>query len=253
MKSSYNERFSFADPRALQSASRATRHRIKRRRALEDESTSQLNSQAGEESDISSHHQLELAEGYDLDSQNVPLGAYDITNHPLSLEAEIFLPPSDKHSDDEERETLSSGEHVQCEDDEQEPSSVTFSTKHPVTLYDGSSLTTSSSTVLIMKYKMRHNLTEDALADLLQLIKLHCPMPNQCPSSVYQFKKHFPDLQYPIIMHYFCTRCLHAVANVTESRICSNAQCGTDLSEPTSVSSFIEVPLDCQLKVLLER
>ena len=41
MKSSYNERFSFADPRALQSASRATRYRIKRRmRATMEEENS---------------------------------------------------------------------------------------------------------------------------------------------------------------------------------------------------------------------
>ena len=40
--------------------------------------------------------------------------------------------------------------------------------------------------------------------------------------------------------------------SVTEARICNNALCGADLSEPNSVSSFIEVPLESQLKVILE-
>ncbi len=87
-------------------------------------------------------------------------------------------------------------------------------------LHEGSSFTVCSSSVLVMKCKMRHNLTQEALADLLQLLNLHCPSPNQCPSSVYLFNKQY---------------------------------CGSDLSVPDSASSFIEVPLDSQLRVLLER
>ena len=56
-------------------------------------------------------------------------------------------------------------------------------------LYDGSFLTVSSSAVLIMKYKLRHKLTEEAIADLLRLIKLHCPSPNRSLTSVYVLKK----------------------------------------------------------------
>lgn len=50
-------------------------------------------------------------------------------------------------------------------------------------LYEGSALTANSSSVLILQYQMRHRLTKEALADLLQLIKLHCPSPNLCPAT----------------------------------------------------------------------
>ena len=240
MKSSYNERFAFADPRAQQSASRSTRHRMKKRRkAMEEESSTSQLSAHDEERGPLLPDELQCSE----DEQREPLPlecSEDEEREPLS-------PDELQCSEDEERVPLPPDE-LQClEDEEQELSSV------PAHLCKGSSLSVSSSSVLIMKFKMRHNLTQEALADLLQLIKLHCPSPNQCSSSVYQFKKHFPDLNYPIVMHYFCSRCLHAVESVTESRTCSNAHCGSDFSVADSVSSFIEVPLDCQLKVLFER
>ena len=169
--------------------------------------------------------------------------ALNITSHPQSLEAEIVSP----------------NDHFEALEDEEPELSCPTSTFDLVSgtccesLYEKSSLTVSSSSVLIMKYKMRHNLTQEALADLLLLIKLHCPSPNQCLSSVYHFNKQFPDLQYPIVNHYFCNKCLHPVESTTDSRVCSNLCCMNDLSAPDTSSSFIEVPLWSQLKVLLER
>lgn len=63
----------------------------------------------------------------------------------------------------------------------------------PITtpLYEGCTLTVPSSSVLIMKFKERHNLTEEGLSDLLQLMKLHCPVPNNCPATVYYFGNSF--------------------------------------------------------------
>ena len=50
-------------------------------------------------------------------------------------------------------------------------------------LFEGSNLTCASSSILIMKYAMKHNITKDTLSDLLDLLRLHCPKPNSCPST----------------------------------------------------------------------
>lgn len=95
-------------------------------------------------------------------------------------------------------------------------------------LYEGSALTAHSSSVLILQYKMRHQLTEEALADLLQLIKMHCPIPNQCPASVFLLKKHFPNLNYTVQLHHYCSRCMQGV-DIGRHKICTNELCKTDL------------------------
>ena len=35
---------------------------------------------------------------------------------------------------------------------------------------------------------MKHRITQEALADLLKVLQLHCPSPNNIPSTVYHFK-----------------------------------------------------------------
>lgn len=119
-----------------------------------------------------------------------------------------------------------------------------------VPLYEGSSLTIPSSSTLLMKYKMRHNLTKEALSDLLQLIRLHLPSPNQYPSSLYIFQKQFLDLPYPFVFHSFCAKCL---GTVTSERVCVNQHCSNGVLDDNSISSFIELPVDLQLQIILKR
>ena len=78
-------------------------------------------------------------------------------------------------------------------------------------LYEGSLLSLCASNVLIMRYKMKHNITQEALGDLLSLLRLHCPSPNQCSTSVYMFKKQFGQMNYPINSHYYCNSCLWSI------------------------------------------
>ena len=118
-------------------------------------------------------------------------------------------------------------------------------------LYADSKLTISSSSVLIQKYAMRHNLTKEALLDLMKLLKLHCPSPNLCLSSVYHLQKQFPNLKYEAVFHYFCSNCLNSVTS--NSKLCPNTACGVNLTVPNSISSFIELPLKPQFKVIIER
>lgn len=81
----------------------------------------------------------------------------------------------------------------------------------PTLLYDGSNLTVQASGVLMMKLKMRHKLTDETMTDVLHLIKLHCPTPNNCISSLYHFKKQFSHMQYPIVISHFCSSCLNVL------------------------------------------
>ena len=115
-------------------------------------------------------------------------------------------------------------------------------------LCEGSPLTLAASSGL-MKFKMRHNLTYEGLQDLLSLIKIHCPSPNNCITSLYKFRKQFGSNS--AILHYFCSACYH---NVTaNSSVCTNPLCKNNLTKEGGRSSFIEVPVAAQFQKLLER
>uniref|UniRef100_A0A1X7V742 DUF4218 domain-containing protein n=1 Tax=Amphimedon queenslandica TaxID=400682 RepID=A0A1X7V742_AMPQE len=63
-------------------------------------------------------------------------------------------------------------------------------------LYDGSSISTSTSWYAMMHFAIANRLTYKAMNDLITLIKAHCPAtPNGCPKSFYQFKKYFESLK----------------------------------------------------------
>lgn len=161
-------------------------------------------------------------------------------------EQEEYLDPEEVYS---EQEDHSYYEDEFCSDEIPEPPETT--TTSALQLYEGSALTSLSSSLLIFQYKMRHQLTEAALADLLQLIQMHCPSPNQCPASVFQLNKHFPDMNYKVQLHHFCSRCMQSI-NIGCHKTCTNEFCNTDLGSPNAISAFIEVPIESQLKVILE-
>ena len=183
-------------------------------------------------------------EGYGDDGSTQKLFTDD---YPQSLEAELLIPDS---SNDITADIMP----VEDVDTMVEENDNNTSINSGELLYAGSSLTTSSSSVLVLKYKLRHGLTEAALSDLLQLLRLHCPQPNHLPSSIYYYKKHFSDMQYPVIMHKFCSECTHGLGNLSEQQsVCPNVYCSADLSSLGSVSSFIEIPIEVQIKSILER
>lgn len=125
------------------------------------------------------------------------------------------------------------------------------SSQHKNELYKDAPITTASSSVLLIKFTMKHGITQEALADLLKVLQLHFPSPNNLPSTLYHFKKQFRSLQYPVTHHHFCSKCLAEVSK--ESEFCNSSYCCSDLTKPHSKSSFIEVPVDLQLKCILER
>lgn len=118
-------------------------------------------------------------------------------------------------------------------------------------LYEGSSLTVAASSIMMMNLKMKHNLTDTCMEDILKLIKFHCPTPNNCVRSVYLLKKNFKESKYPVIYHYYCDKCYTEVCS-TDSE-CPNACCQQSMAPSEGRSSFIEVPVENQLKNLLGR
>ena len=267
MKSSYNERFSFADPLSKTAACRSTRHRAKKLK----EDTSSLFQHSAEAIPNIPDCGDESEEEVMLESQNIVTSlpndssldpyrgtSFDITNdefqltttsHPQSLEfLELMAIVPEPELELEEDDT-NDGEAINSSANS-EPS-INESGAHAEILYKDSLITTAASNVVIMKYAMKHNLTMEALADLLQVVKLHCPSPNNIPSTLFHFKKRFQDLQYPVQYHFYCNACLTEVPENCE--VCSNQDCCYNFAEAKSLSSFIELPVGLQLKSILSR
>ena len=168
-KSCYKERFTFADPLSMTSASHTTRYRTRKRRIVPQEPS----------------------EGEGRDTVT--------TQYADSVEFEC---ESDSDSDEELCHTS-----AESAPNNSMPASVVI-TPEAVSLYEGSTLTTSVSSLLIMQFK-RYQLSKGV--DLLRLIRLHCPSPNQYPSSLYLFNKQFQEAKLSVIPHYFCSTCLQKI------------------------------------------
>lgn len=218
MKSTYNERFRFDEPLSHTSASRATRFRAKKRKTALIGTPKEHQQISMETHNMTESGFVPGSSGY-LQTHDEEIGLLNEnpeeqifndsndTEHHQCLEDMILLPPQLSHPGEYE----DNDEVVEEQDDPSHSLSETQSNSTP--LYEGSSFTVASSSVLIHKFKMRHNLTKQALVDLLKLIKLHCPSPNLCPSSVYLLDQQFPDFEYEVIMHYFCSKCLQTLLN----------------------------------------
>ena len=136
--------------------------------------------------------------------------------------------------------------------DTDQPSSVptdpdSIMPSNPV-LFNGCPLSLSTSTILIKKFQIRHKLSQEALSDMLELMKLHFPVTNHFPRSLHLFNKELPFNSNGLEFVYFCSHCFSEIAESAESCI----HCNRLLSDKASISSFIEVPLQSQLITLLQ-
>lgn len=114
-------------------------------------------------------------------------------------------------------------------------------------LYEGSPITVGASLLLIITFSITHNLTGDALSDLLSLIACHCLSPNLCVTTLSKLKKHFRNLRSPLVSHYYCSFCF----GVREKDILHCMECGLTMTkEQAGKSFFIESPVSDQLQTL---
>ena len=258
----YNDRFQFADPCASSSISRSTRQRLSRKRKTEESGTNTQSALPAVDltvgDDADDDHDCSLPIDGECISENYRVPSVDalVCLHAgTTTELQAIFPDEPiltEYGDDAISDKEDPEEVYDLTEKENDGNSEALSQTTEEALFAGCPLTTNSSNLLILQFKMRHNLTQEALADLLKLLQLHCPSPNHCLPSVYLFNKRFEGLKCPLQLHYFCTNCLQ---ELTENDIneCPNHSCARDLQVLGGKSSFIEVPIEQQLKSMMER
>ena len=93
-------------------------------------------------------------------------------------------------------------------------------------LYSNAPINMAVSCLLIMTYAICHSLTGEAIAALLQLIRIHCPSPNKISKSLYHFRKYFQHITVPVKFYHFCSKCTSLLANCGGSSFqCPNSHC----------------------------
>ena len=82
-------------------------------------------------------------------------------------------------------------------------------------LYHGSSITVREFVLTIGLMKSSSNQPDSHTCRTLELFSRVLPQPNNCPSSLYKFKKYFNSTNEPILKkHYFCSNCITPVQNI---------------------------------------
>ena len=242
------QHFQFSDPISKEAASRTTRYRLlkKRRRDSEVEEITILNEEIEEAeneivNDEVGDNTTFVSPHFNIASENEQFGVTACSYIGEDVEEDVDLPADPEVA-------------ITCSDDSEsdESSDETSIATEEESVFQGCPLSKSSSNLLVLKYKIRHNLTLQATSDLLDLLQLHCPSPNSIPSSLHCFNMQFPTLCYKTTLHYFCSSCLQLVPN-KQTSTCPNTSCGKSLRAFRALSSFIELSLDDQIKNLMER
>jgi hypothetical protein len=117
-------------------------------------------------------------------------------------------------------------------------------------LYDGCPIREDQSVILISLYASWHHLSDVAVMDLLQLISLHCPFPNNCTKSHFRYKrirnKTFsgqPTKEKKLV----CGSCGHE----TGSNVCTNEECNKYQKTAFKPCQQITIPIAPQLQRLV--
>jgi len=139
----------------------------------------------------------------------------------------------------------------------QQPEENTFGPKEKTDLdqeplYKGANVTLGSVMVLLMLFVIRHNLTSEALENLLSIVVALLPASSILPSSVSRFKKYFANLKHPFVFHHYCSFCF-AYISKRGVKQCTNSHCLKDLSVKGGTSYFIEIPIVDQLQTMFSR
>ena len=110
-------------------------------------------------------------------------------------------------------------------------------------LYEGAAVTTFQTILLVYQFVLRHSFSTKTFTEFLQLLAVLLPKTADLPRTVYLFKKKlaslFPEAQST--KHYYCTTCQMPVEKD------GVYDCGQ-----TNISQFITVPLQPQLRRLME-
>lgn len=118
-------------------------------------------------------------------------------------------------------------------------------------LYEGASLSLSSSILLTLSFVLKHRLTGQCFTDFLGVIEAHCPKPNRCKTSVRKLFDHFKNLKGNLVKHIFCSYCKGYICEQRQAEPVilpdSCEICGTSLTNNKLTSFFLEAPLADQI------
>ena len=247
--------FQFSDPLSKLATSRTTRYRIKKKRRCD-----MAIGEAGQQTTVNADcecaehvEQNDKQEAYTTVTDepfNVPENVVMLEQHDVMLE-QHFVPILRDLPEEPEflpNDYSNPSNFSECLADDELPRETEFipgvCRDEQV---DSLSSEPSESNVLLMQYIMRHNLTQEAISDLLKL--LHIFMPKiDLPSSVYMFNKPFMAMNFPLEFHYFCNNCMQDISK--DAQHCP--KCKATLLSKGSRSTFVELPLELQLQNVLQ-
>ena len=119
-----------------------------------------------------------------------------------------------------------------------------------VPLYPGANVTTKILLLLLLSFVIRHKLSKEATNDLLYIVNLVCPKPNNCCISVYKFRKFFSSLQLPTALHYYCPTCIVSI-NYPAVKVCEI--CSVTFSSAKLPNYFVTLSISDQIKQLFTK
>ena len=117
-------------------------------------------------------------------------------------------------------------------------------------MYPSCPLRLSESILLIITLAIRHNLTGDALANMIKVIDMHCISgPNSHSiKTLREWKSYFTNSKEALALFYHC-KCCYSLLPTEQTAVCPI--CGTDLSLSSSKSYFVVLPIERQLSKFL--
>ena len=117
---------------------------------------------------------------------------------------------------------------------------------HSTPLYENAPLSVAASWQAIMGFSLANHLPYTAMAQLLNLLKIHVPSAHSLPKSLNSFKKHFIiDEAQP--QQRFCSLCFRKLK--PEEKHCSQMSCRDNKAD---VCYFVSVPITAHLKQIVE-
>ena len=117
-------------------------------------------------------------------------------------------------------------------------------------LYPGASITVNVTMLLLLAFTVRHKLTNEAIADLLYLIDIICPQPNNSCKTLYNFKKFFSYLIIPVKYCYYWPNCINPIDDLAAAACPVCKKIFTSIKE---LCYFLHFSLQDQIKSLYAR
>ena len=101
--------------------------------------------------------------------------------------------------------------------------------------------------LLPLAFTVRHKLTNEAIADLLYLVDIICPQPNNSCKTLYNFKKILSYLIIPVKYCYYCPNCINPIDDLAAAACPVYKKIFTSIKE---LCYFLHFSLQDQIKSL---